>query len=403
MDTVCHVITKLELGGAQEVAMRVVARLDRGRFRPVLIAGPRGLLTEEARALEGIDVRIVPSLLREVHPLKDLCALWELTCLFRLLRPKIVHTHSSKAGIVARLAAWLAGVTCILHTIHGYGVTPAQPFWLRRMLIALEWAVGWVTTHWIAVSQVDRLQGIEWGLFSASKVSVVRPGIDPAPFAARIHPAERERLRAMLGVGPDHLLVGTVACLKPQKSPEDFIRVAARVCQRLPKARCVLVGDGTMRPQIEAALRAEGLQERVILLGWRRDVAALLKAFDVFVLTSRWEGLPCVLLEARASRIPIVATRVGGAAEAITEQAQGTLHQPGDVQAMADRICQVLEDERYRAQLRMRSEEFPEEFTIQETVKQYQSLYTYFLRAMRSTQDVMRPHVNCREVEREER
>src|SRR4051812_677149 len=121
MQVVCHVITTLELGGAQEVAMQVVASLDRSRFQRVLIAGPGGLLTQEACALEGVDVRIVPSLLREIHPLKDCRAFWELVGLFRRLRPKIVHTHSSKAGILGRLAAWFAGVPCILHTIHGYG------------------------------------------------------------------------------------------------------------------------------------------------------------------------------------------------------------------------------------------------------------------------------------------
>jgi glycosyltransferase involved in cell wall biosynthesis len=394
MDIVCHVITKLELGGAQEVAMRVVSNLDRRRFRPVLIAGDGGLLTGEAAALEGVEVRLIPSLLREIRPLQDLRALWDLVATFRRLRPKIVHTHSSKAGILGRLAAWLAGVPCILHTIHGYGVTPAQPFWLQRGVIALEWVVGRVTTHWIAVSQADRRQGIEWGLFTASKVSVVRPGIDPAAFAGRIDVTERDRLRAMLGVGPDQLLVGTVSCLKPQKAPEDFIRVAALVCQRVPAAKCVLVGDGAMRPQIEAMLEAEGLRERVTLLGWRRDVASLLKAFDVFVLTSRWEGLPCAILEARASRIPIVATRVGGAAEAIVEGIQGTLCPAGDVRAMAGRVCQILGDERLRADLRNGPQELPEEFTIQETVKQYQSLYTYLLHARRPAEDMMKLQPN---------
>ncbi len=390
MDTVCHVITKLELGGAQEVVMRVVTGLDRGRFKPVLIAGPGGLLTDEAVALKTVDVRIVPSLLRDIHALNDLRALWELIRLFRQLRPKIVHTHSSKAGILGRLAAWLTGVPHILHTVHGYGVTPAQPAWLRRVLIAFEWLAGRITTHWITVSQADRRQGLEWGLFSASQVSVVRPGIDPAPFAARVDWEERDRIRASLGIGPNHLLVGTVSCLKSQKCPEDYVRIAAHVCQRLPLARFVLVGDGALRPQIEALLRVRGLEERMTLLGWRRDVAALLKAFDVFVLTSRWEGLPCVLLEARASRIPIVATDVGGAAEAITDAAQGRLYQPGDVEAMADRVCRVLEDERYRRELRLGSDEIPEEFTIQETIKQYQSLYGYLMHAMRPVRDVAR-------------
>ena len=130
------------------------------------------------------------------------------------------------------------------------------------------------------------------------------------------------------------------------------------------------------------------------MLGWRRDVAALLKVFDVFLLTSRWEGLPCVLLEARASRVPIVGTRVGGSTEAIVEPVQGTLYEAGNVQAMAERVCQILEDERYRTELRMNSEAFPEEFTIQETVKQYQSLYTYLLRAMPLNEDVMRLQMN---------
>lgn len=394
MDVICHVITKLELGGAQEVAMRVVSSLDRRRFRPVLLAGPGGLLTEEAHALEGVDVRVIPSLVREVSPLQDLRALWELVATFRRLRPKIVHTHSSKAGILGRLAAWLAGVPCILHTIHGYGVTPAQPLWLQHLVIKLEWLVGRVTTHWIAVSQADRRQGLEWELFSASKVSVVRPGIDPTPFAARIEQAERDRLRAALGVGPDHLLVGTVSCLKPQKSPEDFIRVAALVCQRMPAAKCALVGDGALRPQIEAMIQAHGLQDRVMLLGWRRDVASLLKAFDVFVLTSQWEGLPCAILEARASRIPIVATRVGGSAEAIIEGIQGTLCPAGDVKAIAGRVCQILGDERLRADLRNGTQELPEEFTIQETVKQYQSLYTYLLHATRPAEDLMKLQPN---------
>ncbi len=394
MHVVCHVITKLELGGAQEVAMQVVSGLDRRRFRPVLLAGPGGMLTHDAHAMEGVEVVTVPSLVREIRPFHDLRALWELVGAFRRLRPKIVHTHSSKAGILGRVAAWLVGVPCILHTIHGYGVTPAQPFWKQQALIALERMVGRVTTHWIAVSQIDRRQGLDWGLFTASKVSVVRPGIDPTAFAARIESSERDRLRATLQVGPDQLLVGTVSCLKPQKSPEDFVRVAALVCRRVPAARFVLVGDGALRPRIEASLLAQGLQDRVTLLGWRRDVATLLKAFDVFVLTSHWEGLPCAILEARAGRIPIVATRVGGAAEAIVEGIQGTLCPAGDVRAMAERVCQILEDERFREDLRTGTQEFPEEFTIQETIKQYQSLYTYLLHAARSSKDVMKLQPN---------
>ncbi len=394
MHVVCHVITKLELGGAQQVALQVVSGLDRSRFHPVLVTGPGGMLTEEAQALAGVQVRIVPSLIREISPLHDLRALWELVRTFRSLRPKIVHTHSSKAGILGRVAAWLAAVPCIVHTIHGYGVTPAQPAWLRRFLIALEWLVGRMTTHWIAVSHADRRQGIEWGLFTASQVSVVRPGIDTGPFATPTDSAERDRLRAVLGIRPSELLVGTISCLKPQKAPDDFVRVASVVARRIPHVKFVFIGDGELRSQIEHLIRDEGLVERFALLGWRRDIAVTLKAFDVFVLTSRWEGLPCVLLEARASHVPIVATRVGGSEEAIVEGDHGMLCPAGQVQQIADRVCQVLGDEPYRKGLQARSEELPEEFTIQETIKQYQSLYGLLLHRTRIGREAMALQAN---------
>src|SRR5512146_1905751 len=132
VETVCHVITRLELGGAQEVALYAVSHLDRTRFRPVLVAGPGGMLTEEARRLPGVQTIIVPSLGRRIHAWSDLIALLNLIRLFRRLRPAIVHTHSSKAGVLGRWAAWFARVPIIIHTVHGYGITPGQPAWLRR-------------------------------------------------------------------------------------------------------------------------------------------------------------------------------------------------------------------------------------------------------------------------------
>ena len=118
MDTICHIITKLELGGAQEVALYAVSHLDRTRFRPVLLTGPGGLLTEEARRLPGVQTIIVPSLGRRIHAISDLLAFIHLCWLLRRLKPVIVHTHSSKAGILGRWAAWCARVPVILHTMH---------------------------------------------------------------------------------------------------------------------------------------------------------------------------------------------------------------------------------------------------------------------------------------------
>jgi glycosyltransferase involved in cell wall biosynthesis len=339
---VCHIITKLELGGAQRTTLFTVAHLDRSRYRAVLITGEPGLLDEEARALEDVEFHQVPSLVRRIRPWSDLCALLALTRLLKRLKPTIVHTHSSKAGILGRWAAWLAGVPILMHSIHGYGITPAQPRWLRGLLIALERLTGLVTTHWVPVSEADAAQGLGWKLFHREAFTVIRPGIDVEAFQAPPLPSvDIEKLRAEWGVGTGHLLVGTVAPLKPQKAPLDFVAVATRVCAQVPSARFVWVGDGELHPSVAQAVRCAGFEDRICLAGWRRDVPHVLRALDVFLLTSHWEGLPQVLVQARACGVPIVATRTGGSAEAFVDGQHGRLCEPGDVEGLAQRVTRL--------------------------------------------------------------
>lgn len=380
METVCHVITKLELGGAQEVALYAVSHLDRRKFRPLLIAGSGGLLTDEAKALPGVEVHILSSLARRVHALADLLAFVELVGLFRRLRPTIVHTHSSKAGILGRWAAWCARVPVIVHTVHGYGITPAQPHWLRRVLILIERITGWITTHWIAVAQADIEKGIEWGLFDRTQASVVRPGIDPQPFQTVLDATTRQALRAEFGAGPADYLVGTVACLKPQKAPEDFVAVAKQVCDAVPEARFVLIGDGDLRFKIESLIAESGLRSRLHLAGWRRDVSTAMKAFDAFLLTSHWEGLPRVLLEARTIGLPVVATKVGGVDEVIVQGRHGWLSEAGDIAGLSAQLIHASQRRDGHTQGRSPSAEtLPQEFHLDEMVKQYESLYDRLL------------------------
>src|SRR3989442_619801 len=289
--TICQIITKLELGGAQQTTLYIVAHLARSRFRPILISGEPGLLDAEAKAMRDVEFYQVPSLVRPIRPRQDLRALAELTKLLKTLKPAIVHTHSSKAGILGRWAAWLAGVPIIMHTIHGSGISPSQPAWLRWLLIGLERLTGLITTHWIAVSEADVVKGLGWGLFQRSNVSVIRPGVDTQSFQFPPLPEpDRDRVRAEWGVGRQHLLVGTVAPFKPQKAPRDFVAVAVRVCTQVPAARFVWVGDGELRPAVEAAIRRASLDDRVRLAGWRWDVPRVMRALDLFLLASHWEG-----------------------------------------------------------------------------------------------------------------
>ncbi len=379
MDTICHIITKLELGGAQEVALHVVSHLDPTKYRAVLISGPGGLLTEEAQRLPHVEVTIVPALGRTIHPFADLVAFIQLTKLLRRVRPSIVHTHSSKAGILGRWAAWFADVPVIVHTIHGYGITPVQPRWLRHLLLMVERITGWITTQWIAVSQADIEKGRAWRLFR-NNVLLVRPGIDPRPFQEGLVSTDRERLRRELGAEPGTRLIGTVACLKPQKAPEDFIEVAKLVTQSLPNIRFVLVGDGELRATIESMIVRHHLHDCVHLTGWRRDIPSVMHAFDVFLLTSHWEGLPRVLLEARVVGLPIVATNVGGADEVVVGEAIGELCQAGDINGLANTLIRILSSPVKPSEARRADPSLlPREFHISETVLQYERLYDRLL------------------------
>ena len=383
MDTICHIITKLELGGAQEVALYAVSHLDRARFRSVLVAGPGGMLTEESRRLPGVQSFIVPSLRRRIHAISDPLAFMHLVALLRRVKPAIVHTHSSKAGILGRWAAWCAGVPLILHTVHGFGVTPAQPSFVQRLFILVERITGWITTYWVTVADIDARKGRQWGLFTTN-VSVIRPGIDPSPFRQPLSPADRQRLREEFGIGSGEYLIGTVACLKPQKAPEDMIAVAERVCVRLPGARFVLIGDGAMRPRIEALIHEKGLKDKVRLAGWRRDIPRAMSCFDLLLLTSRWEGLPRVMLEAASAGLPIVATRVGGVEEAVVQRDRVRLCEVGDLAGLAAGV-EVLLSARGGGvpQAAGEQQRLPLEFHIEEMVKQYQSLYDRLLSQQR--------------------
>ena len=177
---VCHVITLLEPGGAQDNTLYTVSHLD-APFIPSLVCGRGGALDDEARRL-GVPLRFVPSLVRPVRPHLDALALLSLARLFRQERPDIVHTHSSKAGILGRLAARLAGVSRVVHTIHGFGFHEWQRWPVRRAFIALERLAARLTTRFIAVSRANLETGVALGLFTRDRVSLIRSGVRLAEF-----------------------------------------------------------------------------------------------------------------------------------------------------------------------------------------------------------------------------
>lgn len=342
---VIHIITKLELGGAQEATLSVVRSLPRGSYDLTLVAGEPGLLTDEAKRLPSTEFIEVPELVREISPGKDFLVLLKLRGIIRRHVKEspgrvLVHTHSSKAGIIGRWAAYLAGASHVVHSIHGYGFNDYQRPLKRSLLVWAEKLTARVTDAFTADSQANIDRGAPLGLFKNAHAKVVRCAIPLGYFSEGAGRLDK----AAIGVPEGAPLVVMVSCLKAQKAPVDFVRVAAKTLEEVPDAHFLQVGDGELKDAVLEAARRLGIEKSFHLLGWRRDVGDIIRASDVMVLTSLWEGLPRVLPQAMAAGKPVVATAVDGTPEAIRDGVNGFLASPHDVDLMADRVALLLRD-----------------------------------------------------------
>ena len=392
MIKVCHIITKLELGGAQQNTLCTVSRLNRQQFFPILITGAEGMLIQEAEEYAHVRKYYLPDLVREIDLRRDADAFREIRRILTQERlqttqmPLIVQTHSSKAGILGRWAAKAAGAAAIIHTIHGFGFHRDQRSYARWAFIALEWLTARITTHFTAVSSVNIETGLRLRLFPPSKVSLIRSGIDLDVFQqfARLPRSEfatwREKKFRALGLSPEKPLIGMAACFKPQKAPLEFVQVMKRVAEAVPNAQAVMIGDGELRPQIEDMIARERLTQTITLLGWRTDMPELFSLFSLLALTSHWEGLPRVCPQAMAAGIPIVATNVDGIPEAVKDGVNGFLRPPGDIDGLAEKIIFLLQHPKVSRQMGSHGLQLVEEFDSRRMVRQQEELYLYLAR-----------------------
>jgi len=375
---VVHIITKMELGGAQQNTLFTVSHLNPDKFQSFMVSGRGGELFDEAKAFK--NSFIVPDLIRAINPVRDTRAFAQIAKVIKKIKllapvsaPIIVHTHSSKAGIIGRWAAKLSGVPFIIHSIHGFGFNDYQPFWVRGFFILLERLTSKITTKFIAVSRANIEKGVRLNIFSQDEVVLIRSGIDISKFQnpVRAKPATRKSL----GLPADVPVVAMVSCLKSQKAPLDYVRACELIRRQVPDAHFLLIGDGLLRGAVENEIHRIKLQDSFHLLGWRKDIPEILNATDVFALSSLWEGLPRVLPQAMSAGLPIVATRVDGSPEAVRDGHNGFLVSPGDFSGIAEKIISLLKDPVKASEMGMRGRERVEEFDIHRMVADQENLY----------------------------
>jgi glycosyltransferase involved in cell wall biosynthesis len=347
---VFHVITRLIVGGAQLSMLGLCDGL-REQYDVRLLSGPEtgpeGSLHEQAA--EVVPLMIVPQLRRDVNPPKDFAALAALRRAINDSRPAIVHTHSSKAGILGRAAAMKSDAKRV-HTVHGWGHTPADSAPRRAVFVQLERVTAKWTDALVAVSPDVRNEGLRRRIGNPRLYEVIPEFVDYRPMNPNFEKS-RQMAREALGLLDGDEVVGWVGRFVPQKDPHTRARALELVLSTRSTARAVLVGDGPLRQDVEQRLRGAGLAERVVFAGLRQDARSLYAAFDVLLHPSLWEGQPRVIQEAIAERIPVVATQVEGAGDLVTDGRTGYLAPPGDAEQIAARALDVLAGECPRAPL----------------------------------------------------
>lgn len=351
---ICHVITRLIVGGAQENTLLTCEGLAAAGHRVTLVSGPtggpEGSLVERARRGDYAFIE-VPSLVRPVRPLTDWRARRALAALFRRLSPDIVHTHSSKAGILGRLAAYDAGVPHVVHTIHGMSFNRTQPAAVRAAFAWLERRVARQTDLIVTVADAMIEQAVAADIAPREKMRTVYSGME----VERFDPAryDRETTRRRLGLAPDAVVVGTVARLFRKKGYEQLIPIMHAAAERDPRLRFVWIGDGAQRAVYERQLAGLGLAHRTTLTGLVRpnEIPELLGACDVLAHASQWEGLPRAVVQALLMGVPTVAFAIDGVPEVIVDGQTGFAVPLNDTAGFVERLLALAGDADLRRQL----------------------------------------------------
>ncbi len=381
---IAHIITKLELGGAQLATLRAISDCPFPTGNRYLLHGPGGMLDERAEQNPSIKDIAISALERKPSAINDTLALHQLIRTIRQIKSQnktksrlLVHTHSSKAGILGRVAARRAGADLIVHSIHGFGHGHGPASASQRLMLSLEKRAGAITDAFTGDSAANISQASDEGIIRNQPTAVIHCGIDLPNYKA--DPGETARLRAQLGIGKTDPVVLNISCLKPQKDPTAFVLCAARVLRQEPTTVFLLVGDGELRSEVETLARGMGIGNRFLCLGWRHDIPALLGVADVFALTSRWEGLPQSISQAMAVGLPVIANDVDGVCEAVRDGINGFLLPPGRHEEFSNAVVRVIADKKLRHRFGAASREIAPKFSSRRMLTDLDDFYRLIL------------------------
>jgi glycosyltransferase involved in cell wall biosynthesis len=368
---VLHVLTLCSWGGAPQVVYDIVGNLDRAEFSVAIACGTGD--GWERMSESGATVFPLRSLKRGISPLNDLRTLLELYMLMSRGHYDVVHCHSSKAGLLGRIAAKLACVKTVYFTAHGWGLYNHQEYgWAQRVMRACERMGAACSDKIICVSERAKEDAIQWGIARADKFIVVRNGVNWLP------QTDRYAIRRRLNIEEDATVFGMVGRLAYPKHPQMFLEAAKRIGAHYRNAKFILVGGGPLAEECVKYVEENHLEDNVFLLGERppAEVRDLLLGFDAFVLASRFEGLPLTIIEAMFAGLPVLASNVGGVGELVQDNKNGFLFAPDDVDELTRYTEYLIHNREERLRMGREGQAIARlHLTAERMTRQYETLY----------------------------
>jgi len=386
---IIHVITRMDMGGSAQNTLLTCLGLDKKKYEIILAHGRslESAMTQLEKEIvdrqlneakkKGVTILSLDPMVRKIDPISDFKTLLTLLRLFKKEKPDIVHTHTSKAGILGRLAAWITRVPIIIHTPHGH------VFWghFRKIFSAIFFIIEKImepmTDRFIALTKGEKKDYLKLALTRKEKIKTIHSGVDVGRFMdIRINVLDK---KSMFGIPPDAIVVGTVGWLLPIKGPMVLLKAMEGVWKHYPDIKLVYVGKGELEEGLKDKAAEMNVTDKVHFLGWREDIPELMQIMDIFVLPSLNEGMGRVLIEAMASSKPVIGSDVGGVPDLVVPGVNGLLVPPGNAQELSGAILKLIKDKALRKQMGQQGKRRVAQFDISNMIDKIDRLYEEML------------------------
>ncbi|WP_342597147.1 glycosyltransferase family 4 protein [Cyanobacterium aponinum UTEX 3222] len=368
---ILHLITRLVVGGAQDNTLLTVKNHDRTFYHACLASNPDGVWLDRAKDYSD-HFYPLSSLVNPISPLKDWKAFWDIVSILKKEKIDLVHTHSSKAGILGRLAANYCKIP-VVHTIHGFPFHDFMPSWQRQFYITLEKAIAQKTDFFITVCELNRKEALELEIAREDNSQTIYSGID---FDKLDETFDSQSLRQELNIASETKIITMVGRLDQQKAPYYLITAFAKVVEKCSDTVLLLVGEGELKESLKNQVEKLDIEEKVKFLGSRNDVPAILNITDIFALSSLWEGLGRAMTEAMLIGKPVVVPNIYGIPETVHHNETGLLFEAKDTDKLAENLIFLLENPQECDRVGKNAKELTRKlFDGKEMVKRIEAIY----------------------------